>query len=153
DELDKLAKEADKVFKEMDTSWFTKLFDQIGSKEASAEFDKVKKSVDQALSTHTPEAFGQALKLIDAEIGPINAKLEQFANNIFKKPDDKEMRAWQELRTVLQGYTKDIEAAEKAELKEKQAVGIEEQKKIAEERKKAAEAAKKAAEDAFKFYK
>ena len=166
-ELEKIAAEADKAFALMDRNWFQKLVGLEGAENVQTEFDKMKKSVDSALNTRTPQAFAEAMKLVDGqaekakeELKKLDEQQKDFEANREKAsvpvkgirqqfpaaPDPVTIQAWEELKNRVEGYRAAILDAQTAEKNEKKIVDI-------QERAKAEAAQKKAAEEAFKIYK
>ncbi|MGH9503826.1 MAG: hypothetical protein ACRD20_13315 [Terriglobales bacterium] len=158
--LDKIAQEADKAFLAMDRNWLAKFFaSSEGSAAAKGEFDKLSKSIQDALTTRTPKAFADAMTLVDDQIkkadeqlGKLEQKQKDFkpfvVGGTFQAPgpDPTEIHAWEELKQRVEAYKVAIQEAQKAEEQEKKAAGI-------EDRKKAEQDASRAAEAAFKIYK
>lgn len=165
-ELESIAKASDDAFLKMDRNWFGKMLGLEGSEDAKAKFDEIARAVNEALSAKTPEAFSNAMKLVDAGMADAQKKVEELEAaqkkfqaqmeateaasaghpvNVGLGPDPKTLESWEKLNKLLGDYKADIAAAQTAEEKEKSNIKLEDQIK-GEER------LKKAAEERFKVY-
>jgi hypothetical protein len=154
EQLDKLTEEALKAkgaFDLLSRGSVLQFFGLEGSDEAKEKLKTLKEQIDQTLSTRTPESYDLALKLIDKTLDETGEKLSKLdaQQKAFQAaphtagipggsplgaemPDPNAIKAWQQLRTIAQGYFSDVAEAATQAAKEQGAATIDAQAKATE---------------------
>jgi hypothetical protein len=153
-ELEKLGVEADKVFEKLDRNWFSKMFLGLeGSEDAKQKLKEVQKSIDDAFKTRTPEAYADALKVLQSAFDESTKKLQGFDDQLTKHekaveqakngigpsgdivpaPDSKQIAAWEQLGKTIRGYISDVTEAKKQADLQKADASSQEAAKVATE--------------------
>jgi len=159
EQIKQIGDEADKAMGKLDRGWVTNILAGFeGSEEAKAKLHDLDKTLKTAFETRTPEAYANALAIVQKALTEADAKVKELteAQKNFKPivvqgfvspgPDPKTLESWVKLSGVIRDYQKDIEEARKAADKEKESEGAEDRKKRAEEAEKAREKERRALE-------